>query len=446
MALKYTGTGVFKYGLDVQGQFPLDSRIVVSAAADLTNFKELFVSGGVPTWYPGMVVFAEDTKKIYVLQSEADGFAPVGADESQLANLFTYKASVADLTKLPTTGMKVGDVYNVETEFIIGELEDAKKYPAGTNVVWNGTSWDTLGGSVDLSNYATKTEAQTYANNAAAPAAAAASAAQSTANDALALAEAAVPAKEGFDLISDTDLAKIGTNETAIGEIQSKLSGVDFGSIENRLQSVESVSGQNKTDISGHKTRIEALETEVNTQGQAISGFQAKVGQIDTNAANITNLQGRVSTLEGAVENLNKKECNVKDVSATDKVLSLTDGIVSSSLDLQYDKENKKIKLIGKDANNPIATIATDDFVKDGMISSVTYANKTLTITWNTDSDKTPNVTTIPLTDLVDQYSAGAGVSITNNTIKVELSTEADNMLSMKDNKLYMTLEWEEVE
>ena len=90
MALKYTGTGIFKYGLEIQGQFPLDSRGVVANASDLTNYKELFVSGGVPTWYVGMEVFAEDTKKKYILVSEAEGFKPAGADENQLAKLFKY--------------------------------------------------------------------------------------------------------------------------------------------------------------------------------------------------------------------------------------------------------------------------------------------------------------------------------------------------------------------
>ena len=115
------------------------------------------MSGGVPTWYVGMTVFAEDTKKLYVLQSEAEGFAPVGADESQLANLFNYVGNVDSFESLPTSGLKKGDVYNVVSAFEIeipGEgLEDSVKeqYPAGTNVVWNGTGWDPLAGSIDLS-------------------------------------------------------------------------------------------------------------------------------------------------------------------------------------------------------------------------------------------------------------------------------------------------------
>lgn len=54
------------------------------------------------------------------------------------------KATIAEVTALTTKA--VGDVWNVTAEFTLGE----KKYPAGTNVVWTGSEWDPLGGTVDL--------------------------------------------------------------------------------------------------------------------------------------------------------------------------------------------------------------------------------------------------------------------------------------------------------
>lgn len=57
----------------------------------------------------------------------------------QVASIYHYKGSclVADL---PTTGNKVGDTWN---------LEDASSYgPQGTNVAWDGTEWDALGGDL----------------------------------------------------------------------------------------------------------------------------------------------------------------------------------------------------------------------------------------------------------------------------------------------------------
>ena len=59
------------------------------------------------------------------------------ATKSEITNMYKYCGSVASTDKLPTTGQRVGDVYNIEA---------ASKYGgAGMNVAWNGTAWDPLG-------------------------------------------------------------------------------------------------------------------------------------------------------------------------------------------------------------------------------------------------------------------------------------------------------------
>lgn len=65
------------------------------------------------------------------------------------------KATIAEVTALTTKA--VGDVWNVTAEFTLGE----KKYPAGTNVVWTGSEWDPLGGTVDLAAVEAKIPAKT---------------------------------------------------------------------------------------------------------------------------------------------------------------------------------------------------------------------------------------------------------------------------------------------
>ena len=64
-----------------------------------------------------------------------------------LSNIYTYKGTVSTYDDLPDEGQQVGDVWNVETAY--------QTYPAGTNFAWDGTKWDALGGSVDLSGYQT---------------------------------------------------------------------------------------------------------------------------------------------------------------------------------------------------------------------------------------------------------------------------------------------------
>ena len=71
---------------------------------------------------------------------------------SQIGTVYRYKGSVKNYSDLPTNANN-GDVYNVENAYL--------QYPAGTNYAWNDTTWDALGGSVDLSNYVTKTELTT---------------------------------------------------------------------------------------------------------------------------------------------------------------------------------------------------------------------------------------------------------------------------------------------
>lgn len=59
------------------------------------------------------------------------------ATKSEITNMYKYCGSVASADKLPTTGQRVGDVYNIEA---------VSKYGgAGMNVAWNGTAWDPLG-------------------------------------------------------------------------------------------------------------------------------------------------------------------------------------------------------------------------------------------------------------------------------------------------------------
>ena len=90
------------------------------------------------------------------------------------------------------------------------------------------------------------------------------------------------------------------------------------------------------------------------------------------------------------------------------------DNDANTEYHVEYDSTNKKIKLVaGADASK--MEIPTDDFIKDGMISSVAISEdgKNLVITWNSDAGK--DVTNIPLTELVDIMTGVDGTTITVN-------------------------------
>jgi hypothetical protein len=103
------------------------------------------------------------TEKITIVANnlathEADFSNPhkVTAEQLGLTAVYQYKGSVATYADLPTTGQKVGDVWNVKT------ADPDHGIKAGDNVAWDGTTWDILAGNTDLSGYAQLNSANTF--------------------------------------------------------------------------------------------------------------------------------------------------------------------------------------------------------------------------------------------------------------------------------------------
>ena len=72
--------------------------------------------------------------------------------DSAVSSVYKYKGSIATYEDLPTTDLTTGDVYNVED--------------TGDNYAWNGTAWDKLAGTVDLSGYYTSSQTDSAISNA----------------------------------------------------------------------------------------------------------------------------------------------------------------------------------------------------------------------------------------------------------------------------------------
>jgi hypothetical protein len=75
--------------------------------------------------------------------------AKINSEIESIPAALVFKASIDNVDLLPTNP-KVGDMYNITVKSIYGE--------PGMNVAWNGTEWDALGSTIDLSQYYTKTE------------------------------------------------------------------------------------------------------------------------------------------------------------------------------------------------------------------------------------------------------------------------------------------------
>lgn len=123
-------------------------------------------------------------------------------------------------------------------------------------------------------------------------------------------------------------------------------------------------------------------------------------------------------------------------------------------LDLVYNKDQKQIQIV--DANNSavLTYIDATDFVKDGMLSSaelvvdpvendVKKEGTFIKLVWNTESYKTEPMY-IDVTSLIDTYTAGNGLALTDHEFSVKVSggylTSDANGVSLNSNV------WDKVE
>lgn len=78
--------------------------------------------------------------------------------DDKLSVVYKFKGTKETYAQLPTTGNENGDVWNVESAQ--GTMGEPGYVPAGTNYAWNAdeSEWDALGGTIDLSVYATSAD------------------------------------------------------------------------------------------------------------------------------------------------------------------------------------------------------------------------------------------------------------------------------------------------
>lgn len=89
-----------------------------------------------------------------VKANSADVYTKTEVD-GLVASTFHYMGTKATYAELPTEGNKVGDVWNITS------ADKANGIKAGDNVAWNGSGWDVLAGTVDLSAYSTTEQMNT---------------------------------------------------------------------------------------------------------------------------------------------------------------------------------------------------------------------------------------------------------------------------------------------
>lgn len=187
-----------------------------------------------------------------------------------------------------------------------------------------------------------------------------------------------------------------------------------------------------------------SIAANVNELLDTVGGEDDVLGDnVDTLWANVNDLKDRTSAIEedyltsADKEELEGKidaiEIPVLGVAADDKVLTLgADKLISATVSMSYDEDAKAIKLYGKDSVE-LGSVDATPFIKDGMLHDVAYDadTNTLTFTWNTDAGTSSD--TVVLSDIIEPYSAGNGLDLTENVFSVKLAEGSESFLTVTE-------------
>ena len=170
--------------------------------------------------------------------------------------------------------------------------------------------------------------------------------------------------------------------------------------------------------ISGHTTRIGALETALGDEASGlIKGLADEVSARE---------QGDTNTLNSAK-------------GYTDEQITGLDIVIEKKT---VENVESDYIIIKNKSGEEVASVNAAKFVKDGMLESAVYSTDTkkLTLTWNTDAGK--SATEIDLNDLVNTYTGSEGIvvgtdgKISVNADYVALQSDLTTLETALDNKI----------
>lgn len=339
MAELFFGKGIsVGSGFDLGANLPLDNRTIQATVSDRDAMPTIQL-------VEGLIVYVKENKTLYVLKSfDADGsnrvWEPlaVGAvieiintlesdrtdaalsaaqgkalktlvDDlrASVAAALDYKGTKDTYEDLPSEDNKKGDVWNV--------VAAHGSTPAGTNYAWDGTQWDPLGGTVDLSGYYTKSQVDSAISTAKSELEAADTALEGQITTVTNQLTNKVDKVEGSGLISDTDLNQIRTNKaniesltTSVGEKQEILTEGEAVSISEENVIDVKLDPASDTALSksaeGLKLDLSGVKGSTVKVGTAITGG-VEIGAEQTIAAGMQALSDSIQTaVSGGITSL----------------------------------------------------------------------------------------------------------------------------------------------
>lgn len=333
-------------GFDLGANLPLDNRTVQATLADRDAMPTIQL-------VEGLFVYVKENKTAYILK----GFNPDGSNrvwetvatgkvveiidslesdktdaalsaaqgkalktliddlKASVAAALDYKGTKDTYDALPTEGNKKGDVWNV--------VAAHETTPAGTNYAWDGTQWDPLGGTIDLSGYYTKTQVDDAISTAKTELKAADTALEGQITTVTNQLNNKVDKVEGSGLISDTDLNQIRTNKSDIESLQTSVGGkqealtagdaVEISEANVIDVKIEQVDGQLLTKSpNGLRAHISSITGSKIKVGVAITGG-AEIGADQTVAEGMKALSDSIKTaVAGGITSITSPDNTIK--------------------------------------------------------------------------------------------------------------------------------------
>lgn len=286
--------------------------------------------------------------------------------KASVAAALDYKGTKDSYDQLPSSGNKKGDVWNV--------VAAHGTTPAGTNYAWDGAKWDPLGGTIDLSAYATKTTVTSEI---------------STKIGTLDKTDTAV-AGQVVSAVSETDgIITVSRRALVAGDIPtlatSKISGLDTA-LNGKVPTTRTVNskplsanvvlagadilvgGDGTYGENDLQTAIEAMDSRITSAAASrVQSFGGQTGAITVDTANTTNGQVKFSMsskqLKGTVNGLKSAAYTESSAYATSA---------------QGAKADSAIQVVNGTVSNYIATSKSETTVTvTSMLQAVASASST---------------------------------------------------------------------
>ena len=203
--------------------------------------------------------------------------------DAKISSAFKYCGSVDSFSALPTEGLETGDVYNTSDD--------------GANYVWNGSAWDKLSETFDLTKYATKDELANKADKTALSAYATTSAMNSAlANKADTSALATKADKTALDAKADkTALSVYATTEAMNSALDAK---ADKTALSTYATKTELAGKADTSALSAYATKTE-LAGKADTSALEAKADKTALSAYATTSAMNSALAGKQNTITG---------------------------------------------------------------------------------------------------------------------------------------------------